>query len=120
MNNKNAWELARMIIGSSEDAFSKEQLQEIFSGYNEPYDILNNYTFDECKKKIEDWEKSRCLKAGDIVIFESDDILGVILDFSDNDNNIYYVYTENGCVEEWDGCRIKKSPRHIELHTLFE
>lgn len=119
MDNKNAWELARMIMGASEEAFSKDQLQEIFSGYNEPFDILNNYSFYECKAKIKDWEKLRHPNAGDVVIFDSD-ILGIVLDISDKENDIYYVYTENGCVEEWDGCRIKKSARHVNLHTLFE
>lgn len=60
---------------------------------------------------------SKKIYIGDVVTFNTDNTLGVILDVSDQDT--YYVYTENGCVEEWSGFRIKKTGKDINPQKLL-
>lgn len=120
MNNQDAWNLAMRIIGVSKDAFFKVQLQEIFPECNEPFEILSNFTFEECSARVEDWEKCKRIHIGDVVSYCLDNTLGVVLDVSDEGKNIYHVYTEHGCVEQWGKSRIEKSGKSVNLLKLFE
>ena len=41
------------------------------------------------------------------------------MDIPDEEKNIYCVYTENGCIEEWGEFRIKKTGKNINLQKLL-
>lgn len=111
-----AWELARMILHGFWD-----QTAEIFDldiyemTPQSKVEIIDIYTPQEVKEKIEAWKKSKEIKAGDVV--ETDDCSGVVLDWCSEDK--FHVFTENRCVETWCVGDVVKTNTSVDLQGLI-
>ncbi len=105
MTAEETWALAKKIISCDEkDGLTKEKFQEIFPNMSRQQVFENMLPF-EAYKKIRDYENSKEINVGDIVIDESY-IRYIVLDKDDND--ICYLYSENGCVERMRTSFLKK------------
>ena len=56
------------------------------------------------------------INIGDEIADKKDGIRSVILDI---DDDILFVYTENGCVEEWDKNNIKQTGRKYNIQSIL-
>lgn len=113
MTAEEAWETAKKILlYPQHGGFNAAELEEIF-GRTEH---LWEFSPQEAKAKIEDWEAKREIKVGDIVKTE-DDEKAIVLDVKPN---TFDVWTEGGCAEEWYRSKVTKTGRHIDIQGLLE
>lgn len=63
--------------------------------------VINTYSIKELSNLVKPYDNEHQVSIGDEVITEYDKIKAVVLDEADEDG-VYYVITENGCVEKWD------------------
>lgn len=108
---EDAWECARRLLFNVEDGgMSTSELCEIFHRYGS-YSILKDYSVQEVMKRIEEYEKQKdAIKIGDEVKFNHDDIKATVMDQSDKEG-MWWLYTENGCIEEWQDAYFRKTGR---------
>lgn len=108
---EDAWECARRLLFTVEDGgMSTSELCEIFHRYGS-YSILKDYSVQEVMKRIEEYEKQKdAIKIGDEVKFNHDDIKATVMDQSDKEG-MWWLYTENGCIEEWQDAYFRKTGR---------
>lgn len=106
-----AWELARRIRLNVEDGgISVSELCEMFHT-NTVYNIFKGYSAQEVMKRIAEYEKQKnAIKIGDEVKFNHDDIKATVMDQSDKEG-MWWLYTENGCIEEWQDAYFRKTGR---------
>ena len=102
-----AWDVAKKIVLSTEDGglFDYDVRKSVFGCGN--YMALKRYSVSEAIEKIRqhEQEKKQEIKVGDEIVI-NDGTKGVVLD---NDNNILYVFTENGITSTWEKDDIKKT-----------
>ena len=114
-----AWELAKKILYGN-----NEQLIEIFGLYVKPEffdlthkrEIINTHTPEEALAKIEAYEKEKEIKVGDVVEDE-EGTKALVID--KGTENTYFVFTENGCVEDWYKVDLKKTGKKISIGDLL-
>jgi len=114
---KDAWELAKKILYGID-----EQLIEIFELNVKPAffnlthkrAIINDYTPEEVLAKIEAYKKE--IKVGDVVEDEEGTKALVIDEATEN---TCFVFTENGCVEDWYKMDLKKTGNKISIESLL-
>lgn len=108
---EDAWECSRRLLFNVEDGgMSTSELCEIFHRYGS-YSILKDYSVQEVMKRIEEYEKQKdAIKIGDEVKFNHDDIKATVMDQSDKEG-MWWLYTENGCIEEWQDAYFRKTGR---------
>lgn len=69
MSPEEVWEIAKSITcNTSANALKSEELEKIF-GYNNPTRILNNFTPQQCKEKIDEYIYNNVFNPSDIVQF---------------------------------------------------
>ena len=116
---EDAWECARKIIGFvSDGGMSYAKLSSIFGTISYPA-IMRDFSVSESMEKIRAYEEAENeIRVGD----EVEDHIGtkaITLDVSIN--NVWTVFTENACVEEWNTDSFSKTGRHFdEIGTLLE
>jgi hypothetical protein len=102
----------------------EEQDIAYFHGYSSgKHDMWNavkylwkNGTIDfdwSAEKILEEYEKQKeknAIKIGDEVRLNHDDTRAVVMDESEQED-AWWVYTENGCIEEWHSSKFRKSGR---------
>lgn len=84
--------------------------------------VIKNFTPLEIKEKMKSYKKDKEIHIGDKVQDCDDNTKAIILDKEDLGNeyeNEWIVYTENGCVESWHECNIKKINERVDLSKLF-
>lgn len=102
-----AWEMVKEI-----SLLSPEEAEEIFPGA-EKYNRYNlGYSGAEAMKAYQTYQQQKedAIKIGDEVRFNHDDIRAVILDQADKEET-WWLYTENGCIEEWQEAYVRKTGR---------
>ena len=103
---EDAWECARKIALSVEDG----GMRDVFN-VDTCYSIFIRYSAQEAIAKIAEYEKQKdAIKIGDEVRLNHDDTKAVVMDESDQED-AWWVYTENGCIEEWHSSKFRKSGR---------
>lgn len=106
-----AWECAREIaLDVEEGGISVKALRDVFN-VNTCYSIFRMYSAQEAIAKIAEYEKQKnAIKIGDEVKFNHDDIKATVMDQSDKEG-MWWLYTENGCIEEWQDAYFRKTGR---------
>ena len=74
--------------------------------------VINTYSIKGLANLVESYNNEKQVSVGDEVI-EDDGIKAIVLDEADEDG-VYYVITENGCVEKWDISIFEKTGEHFE------
>ena len=102
------------------------ELYEIF-GFNEMNQymsinyVLNNFTPQQAKSKIETWEKSKQIKVGDVVTDTSNNKNYVVTGIKQDDNSTWYaLLSEIGLTINTKACTLKKTGRHIDIQSVLE
>ena len=119
MNAEEAWEIAKRICTSDYDGcdnvFSRNDLNEIFG--NPDYSkIMNSFTTQEAKAKIEAWEAEKEIKVGDVVTVSAYE--GIVT--RDVDEQGYYaLLLRDGDVGYYQRSSFKKTGRHIDIEGLL-
>lgn len=121
MSAEEAWEIAKRICTSDYDGcdnvFSRNDLNEIFG--NPDYSkIMNSFTSQEAKDKIEAWESEKEIKVGDEVDICGDK--GIVTSFGTDGDMIHVIYLD-GIVNSYRKDKdIKKTGRHIDVEKLLQ
>ena len=115
------WQLSERTLGQLPEL--EESLQAAYHrGLNEMWDIVRhlweNGTIDfscdlswSVEKVLEEYEKQKnAIKIGDEVKFNHNDIKATVMDQSDKEDT-WWLYTENGCIEEWQDAYFCKTGR---------
>ena len=106
------WDIARELCKTG-----YSECTEIFGDETVEH-VIKNYMPLEVKEKIEYFKKRIEIKVGDKVQDCDDDTKAIVLDkenLSDEYENNWIVYTENGCVETWHESDIKKINERVDL-----
>lgn len=103
-----AWELAKKLANLSSNEFA-----EIF-GAKGLYSIVCCFSYEEALAKIEAYKKE--IKVGDVVEDEEGTKALVIDEATEN---TCFVFTENGCVEDWYKMDLKKTGNKISIESLL-
>lgn len=99
-----AWTAARWIFNAS-----AQTLADVFGGVGN----WDNLTALEAICKIATYEERKNkIEVGDEVKINADGIKAVVMDKSDNED-MWWLYTENGCIEEWQDVQFRKSGRRF-------
>ena len=106
---QDAWELA-----TNYEKMSMAERKRIF-GVDTIWEILNIFTPQEALAKLKGYEEVR-VKVGDVV--ETEDCKGVVIDQYADDR--FYIFTENGCVEDWCYAEFAKTGKYIDIESLLE
>ena len=106
-----AWELAKKIYDMKCDL-----IEEIFGVEGGFYDVIRNFTFEDCRDKIEAYEKEKEIKVGDVV--ECDGHKGVVVKaFQSGGVNIVH---EDGVISvSCPARKCKKTGKHLEVADLL-
>lgn len=124
MTAEEAWETARRICTSDydgcENALSHCDLDEIF-GIVDCGKIMNRYTPQQAKAKIEAWEAEKEIKVGDVIFVTYDQsINGVVTSIYGKDEKKLYVLRDDGVSGVLAYTKsIKKTGRHIDIEGLL-
>lgn len=111
MTAEEAWDLARKI-----EAMRSDVLLEIFC-MDSCYCILQDFTPQEAKAKIEAWEAEKEIKVGDVVDHNGE--IGIVTN-TDDEEGFYNVLYSNGSTSAHDCRNLKKTGRHIDITGLLE
>lgn len=103
------------------------ELYEIF-GFNEMNQymsinyVLNNFTPQQAKTKIEEWEKSKEeIKVGDVVTDTSNNRNYIVTGIKQDNNSTWYaLLSEIGLTINTKACTLKKTGRHIDIQSVLE
>lgn len=112
MGLNDAWTLLKKIYDMNCDA-----IEEIFGVKGGFYEVIRNFTYEDCREKIESYEKEKSVRVGDVV--ECNGFKGVVLHiFHSGSLNIVY---ENGIIETLASVQeCKKTGKHIEIESLLK
>ena len=110
------WDIARELCKTG-----YSECTEIFGDETVEH-VIKNYMPFEVKEKIDYFKKDREIHIGDKVQDCDHNTKAIILDkedWGDEHENEWIVYTENGYVESWYECDIKKINERVDLSKLF-
>lgn len=113
-----AWELAKKVMFERNDGgIPIADLTDVF-GTISLVKILKNYTAEEALAKVKACEE-RSKIAPSKVVEDTEGTRALVLD--ECDNGVFYVLTENGCVENWhrEGCTVV-SGKTIDVSELVK
>ena len=107
-------EIDRKAIEDEVWEFAKKvRLKEFFDDNHNLHPYLDYFdSYQDAKAKHDEWKKKEEICVGDEVIIKSDGIKGVILD--KDLCGEFYVFTENGCCEEYRIIHFEKTGRHFD------
>ena len=106
-----AWELAKKIYDMKCDA-----IEEIFGVNGGFYEVIRNFTYEDCRDKIEAYEKEKEIKVGDVV--EAADKHRAVVTYITDMGNAYIMFND-GRYEVWDKSYLKKVGAVDGLHDLL-
>ncbi|MBR2408946.1 MAG: hypothetical protein IKB07_08320 [Lachnospiraceae bacterium] len=110
-----AWELAKkVLLGIKDGGFDSNSVMDIFGRV--PYFVFKDFTAEEALAKIEAYEKEKEIKVGDVVEDE-EGTKALVID--EGLENTCFVFTENGCVEDWYKVDLKKTGKKISIGDLL-
>lgn len=110
---KKAWEAAQWICECQDVSW----LYQAF-GAEETDHIIPEITVEECIEAMEDYEDSSVVVGNEVEI--NDGIKAVVLDET-NEDGVFYVLTENGCVEKVNRTEMSPTGRQtININELLD
>lgn len=117
MTVEETWELAKKLTFLDKDnGFNSGYFNTVFKGMNK------NQVFElspyEVQKRINTYEKENEICIGDIVV-DKDDIKYIVLDECEN-NGIFYLLSENGCVERINSSLLRKRVRTNYIKQIIK
>ena len=86
--------------------------------YKDEDEIYMNYTYQEAKAQYESWKKYKSIRVGDEVEMDysiDKTIKGIVLDKMPGEDDDWVVFTENGCVEEYEANDLTKTGKHFNV-----
>jgi len=114
-----AWELVKRIIGivdkENHELIPARELTKIY-GSNDLLDIFA-FTPQEALAKLKAYEEAQNKAVVGDVIKDNYDDKAVVLDETES---YYSVFTQSGCVEEWNKAICKKTGKHIDISSILE
>ena len=111
-----AWELARKVYDMKCDA-----IEEIFGVKGGFYEVIRNFTFEDCRDKIESYEKEKEIKVGDVVRYGiGEDIGKYAIVMRIEGNEFYTMYADGSCGRETHTEDFKKTGKHIDIESLLK
>lgn len=116
-----AWEIIKNLY-----RLGKNECENIF-GFSFVAYIVENYTPDAAKAKIDSYNKEINIEnddihVGDIVQDNNDNTKATILDHdadTDLDKKYWMVFTENGCVESWHEADFSKTGESVDVNSVL-
>ena len=108
---KDAWELARKLYCEHNNSERREIL-----GIAQYETVLECMTPEEALAKIEAYEKEKEIKVENVVE-DNEGTKALVID--EATENTCFVFTENGCVEEWYKRDLKKTGKKIPISGLL-
>lgn len=105
-----AWELVRK-LGEIE----QDEREKMFS-YRSVKAIIEDCTIEEVMDRIEAYEKEKEIKVENVVE-DNEGTKALVID--EATENTCFVFTENGCVEEWYKRDLKKTGKKISISELL-
>ncbi len=126
MTAEEVWEIAKRIVLPASDSGSLKasELREIFDSDIETY-ILKNFTPQEAKAKLDEWE-SKQIRVGDVIFCFGDcdddwkyneEHYGVVTGIY---NSNYQVLMKNGDVNPFKKSSCKKTGKHIDIQSVLD
>lgn len=112
-----AWELAKKIAGESKDGGIPCDAMCVMFGTDILPIIFTNFTFEDCRDKIEAYEKEKEIKVENVVE-DNEGTKALVID--EATENTCFVFTENGCVEEWYKRDLKNTGKKISIESLLK
>lgn len=106
-----AWNLLKKIYDMKCETI--EQIFDVEGGF---WDVIRDFTYEEALAKIEAYEKEKSVCVGDVVEDEEGTKALVIDEATES---TCFVFTENGCVEEWYKRDLKKTGKKIPISGLL-
>ena len=119
MTVEETWELAKKLTFLDKDnGFDSGYFNTVFKGMNKSQVFeLSPY---EVQKRIDTYEKENEICISDIVV-DKDGIKYIVLDeYENNVLKIFYLLSENGCVERIKQSLIRKSVRTNYIKQIIE
>ncbi len=114
---KDAWEMASKIVcHESAGGMSDKVFCDVFGAYGGFESVFADLTYEEALAKIEAYEKEKEIKVG-YVVEDEEGTKALVID--ESTENTCFVFTENGCVEEWYKRDLKKTGKHIDIESLL-
>lgn len=111
---KDAWELAKKIYDTTHA--DRNKIFGMDNSCNGIKNVFEMFTPEEALAKIEAYEKEKEIKVGDVVEDEEGTKALVIDEATEN---TCFVFTENGCVEDWYKMDLKKTGNKISIESLL-
>lgn len=113
-----AWELAkRLVCVKEQGGLSTDVMDKLFNSIY-PEDVFDNYSCEEVIAKVKEYEERTKITPSKIVE-DNEGTRALVLD--DYGEGVYFVLTENGCVENWhrEGC-VAVLDRTIDVSELVK
>jgi len=109
-----AWELAKKIYDTTHA--DRNKIFGMDNSCNGIKNVFDMFKPEEALAKIEAYEKEKEIKVGDVVEDEEGTKALVIDEATEN---TCFVFTENGCVEDWYKMDLKKTGNKISIESLL-
>ena len=110
-----AWELVEKIYDMKCDS-----IEEIFGVNGGFYEVVRSFTFEDCRDKIEAYEKEKEIKVGDVVRYGiGEDIGKYAIVMRIEGNEFYTMYADGSCGRETHTEDFKKTGKHIDIESLL-
>ena len=105
-----AWELAKKIYDMKCDA-----IEEIFGVKGGFYEVIRNFTFEDCRDRIEAYEREKEIKVGDVVT--NGKYICVVTNKIDENNSV--ILYGDGCFGKIENKFLEKTGKHIDIEGLL-
>lgn len=106
-----AWELARKVYDMKCDA-----IEEIFGVKGGFYEVIRNFTFEDCRDKIESHENEKKIKVGDVVKYGN--TVGVVTCVTFD--LVSVMWKDGSTGDNWKPKDLTKTGKHIDIESLLK
>lgn len=107
MGLNDAWNLLKKVYDMKCDA-----IEEIFGVECGFYNVIRNFTFEDCRDKIEAYEKEKEIKVNDIVKVKDERGLGIVTAVCPT-GVVYVLWNDGGC-GDYEPCELETTGRTAE------
>lgn len=109
-----AWELAKKIYDMKCDA-----IEEIFGVKGGFYEVIRNFTFEDCRDRIEAYEREKVIKVGDVVYGDDEPELFGVVTLIDSFGT-YVMWVDGSSGRDRNPKSLHKTGKHIDIESLLK